>query len=92
MRKIDGAVGSTRIYDLVEDLDCEDNGRPGCDSVVLFRLVLMLRLFGIRSLRQTMRDAEVSAAYRWFPRYTTMQGLTHFASIRYASAVALRRK
>ena len=53
LRKIDAAVDFTHIYELVEDLYCEDNGRPGCDPVVLFKLVLIQHLFGIRSLRQT---------------------------------------
>ena len=66
LRKIDAAVDFTHVYDLVEDLYCEDNGRPSCDPVVLFKLVLIQHLFGIRSLRQTMRDAEVNVAYRWF--------------------------
>ncbi|MCI5847868.1 MAG: transposase, partial [Clostridiales bacterium] len=70
LRKIDAAVDFTHIYELVEDLYCEDNGRPGCDPVVLFKLVLIRHLFGIRSLRQTMRDAEVNVAYRWFLGYT----------------------
>ena len=54
LRKIDAAVDFTHIYDLVEDLYCEDNGRPSCDPVVLFKLVLIQHLFGIRSLRQTI--------------------------------------
>ena len=28
-------------YDLVEDLYCGDNGRPCCDPVVLFKLMLI---------------------------------------------------
>ena len=62
LRKIDAAVGFARIYELEEDLYCEDNGRPSSDPVVLFKLVLIQHLFGIRSLRQTMRDAEVNVA------------------------------
>ena len=84
LRKIDAAVDFTHIYELVEDLYCEDNGRPGCDPVVLFKLVLIQHLFGIRSLRQTMRDAEVNVAYRWFLGYTMSQSLPHFATISYA--------
>ena len=84
LRKIDAAVDFTHIYELVEDLYCEDNGRPSCDPVVLFKLVLIQHLFGIRSLRQTMRDAEVNAAYRWFLGYTMSQNLPHFATISYA--------
>ena len=33
LRKIDAAVDFTHIYDLVEDLYCEDNGLPGCDPM-----------------------------------------------------------
>ena len=81
LRKIDAAVDFTHIYELVEDLYCEDNGRPSCDPVVLFKLVLIQHLFGIRSLWQIMRDAEVNVAYRWFLGYTMSQSLLHFATI-----------
>ena len=53
LRKIDAAVDFTHIYELVEDLYCEDNGRPGCDPVVLFKLVLIQHLYGLPSLRRT---------------------------------------
>lgn len=36
------------------------------DPVVLFKLVMIQQLSGIESLRQTLWDAEVNAAYRWF--------------------------
>jgi len=64
LRRIDAALDFTHIYDLVEDLYCEDNGRPSCDPVVLIKLVLIQHLFGIRSLRQTLRDVEVNVAYK----------------------------
>jgi transposase len=57
LRKIDAAVDFTHIYDLVENLYCEDNGRSSCDPVVLFKLEMIQHLFGIRSLRQTLWDA-----------------------------------
>ena len=84
LRKIDAAVDFTHIYDLVEDLYCEGNGRPSCDPVVLFKLVLIQHLFGIRSLRQTMKDAEVNVVYRWFLGYTMSQPFPHFSTISYA--------
>ena len=52
--------------------------------MVLFKLVLIQHLFGICSLRQTMRDAEVNVAYRWFLGYIMSQQLPHFAAISYA--------
>ena len=83
LRKIDAAVDFTRIYDFVEELYCEDNGRPSCDPVVIFKLDMIKHLFGIRSLRQTLRDAEVNVAYRWFLGYTMTQHLPHFATVSY---------
>ena len=81
---MDAAVDFTHIYDLVENLYCEDNGRPSFDPVVLFKLVLIRHLFGIRLLRQTVKDAEVNVVYCWFLGYTMSQPLPHFATISYA--------
>ena len=33
LRKIDAAVDFTRLYEMVEPLYCEDNGRPSIDPV-----------------------------------------------------------
>ena len=84
LRKIDAAVDFKHIYEIVENLYCEDNGRPSCDPVVLFKLDMIKHLFGIRSLRQTLRDAEVNVAYRWFLGYSMTQPLPHFATVSYA--------
>ena len=53
LRKIDKAVDFTHIYEFVEGCYSEENGRPSIDPVVLFKLVMIQHLFGIRSLRQT---------------------------------------
>lgn len=82
--KTDAAVDFACIYELPEHLYCEDNGRSSCDPVILFRLVLLQHLFGIRSLRQNMRDAQVNVTYRWFQGYTMSLDLPHFATISYA--------
>ena len=84
LRKVDAAVEFKHIYELVKDLYSEDNGRPSIDPVVLFKLVLIQHLFGIRSLRQTMKEVEVNVAYRWFLGYSMSQRLPHFATISYA--------
>jgi len=84
LRKIDKAVKFERIYDIVEALYCEDNGRPSTDPVVLFKMVLIQHLYGIRSLRQTVKDIDMNLAYRWFLGYTVAQPLPHFATISYA--------
>ena len=86
LRKIDAAVNFDRIYEMVEPLYCKDNGRPSIDPVMLFKLVLIEHLYGIRSLRQTVKDAEVNVAYRWFIGYTMAQAIPHFTTISYAFA------
>ena len=83
-RKIDTAVDFTRLYDMVEPLYCEDNGRPSIDPVVLFKMVLIQHLFGIASLRQTYRDIQVNVAYRWFLGYSLLEEIPHFATVSYA--------
>lgn len=66
LRKIDMAANFERIYDMIEHLYCEDNGRPSVDPVALFNLVLIQHIYGIRSVRQTVKEAErrVSVVHR----------------------------
>jgi len=73
VRKIDRAIDFSFIYDLVEDLYSEDNGRPSIDPVVLIKIVFIQCLFGIRSMRQTIREIETNVAYRWFIGYDFTQ-------------------
>jgi transposase len=83
LRKIDAAVDFCHIYDYVKDLYCADNGRPSVDPVVLFKIVLIQHLYGIRSLRQTMQDIDMNIAYRWFLGYTLNETLPHFSTVSY---------
>lgn len=41
LRKIECAIDFTKIYDLVGELYCPDNGRPSTDPVALFKMVLI---------------------------------------------------
>lgn len=66
LRKIDAAVDFEFIRDKVAHLYCADNGRPALDPVVLFKLLFIGYLFGVRSERQLMREVQVNVAYRWF--------------------------
>ncbi len=66
LRKIDAAVDFSFIRERVKHLYCEDNGRPALAPVVLFKLLLLGYLYGVRSERQLMREVEVNVAYRWF--------------------------
>jgi transposase len=80
VRKIDQAIDFSFIYDLVEDLYCPDNGRPSIDPVVLIKIALIQCLFGIRSMRQTIKEIETNVAYRWFIGYDLTQPIPHFST------------
>jgi transposase len=80
LRDIDRAISFDFIYDLVEDLYCLDNGRPSIDPVVLIKIILIKYLFGIRSIRQTIKEIEVNMAYRWFLGYGMTEQLLHFTT------------
>ena len=53
LRKIDSVINFTKIYEIVSDLYCENNGRPSIDPIVLFKMVLIQHIYGIPSLRKT---------------------------------------
>ena len=69
LRKIDEYIDFNFIYDLVEDKYCLDNGRPSVDPVVLFKMILIGYLFGIRSERRLIEEIHHNVAYRWFLGY-----------------------
>ena len=66
LRKIDKTIDFSFIHDLVKDLYCSDNGRPALDPTLLFKLLFLGYLYGVRSERQLIRDVQVNVAYRWF--------------------------
>jgi transposase/transcription elongation factor Elf1 len=71
---------------MVEPYYCEDNGRPAVDPVVLVKIVLIWHLFGLRSLRQTLKEIAVNLAYRWFLGFGIDSPVPHFATVSYAFA------
>ena len=79
-RKIDKYIDFTFIYDEVKDLYCDNNGRPSIDPVVLFKLVFIQALDGIKSMRQTCKKIKVDAEYRWFLGIPFGQDTPHFST------------
>jgi len=69
LRKIDNVIDFEFIREKVKDLYCADNGRPAVDPVVLFKMLFLGYLFGVRSERQLVREIQVNVAYRWFIGY-----------------------
>jgi len=66
VRQLDRYIDFTFIYDVVEPFYCQDNGRPPIDPVMLFKMVFIGYMFGIRSERQLEKDIQTNVAYRWF--------------------------
>ena len=80
LRAVEEAIDFDFIYEAVSGLYCEDNGRPGIDPVVLFKIVLIQYIFGLRSMRQTIREIEVNVAYRWFLGFSLYTPVPHFTT------------
>lgn len=80
VRKIEKVIDFSFIYDLVKDLYSADQGRPSIDPVVLIKMVFIQYLFGIRSMRQTIREIETNVAYRWFLGYDFTRSIPHFST------------
>lgn len=80
VRKIEQAIDFDFIHDLVKDKYSLDNGRPSIDPVVLIKMVFIQYLFGIRSMRQTIKEIETNVAYRWFIGYGFTEKIPHFST------------
>lgn len=78
LRIIDKAINWNFIYDLVEDKYSSDTGRPSMDPVMLIKIPFIQYLYGIKSMRQTMKEIEVNVAYRWFLGLEMMDKVPHF--------------
>ena len=80
VRKLENALDWSFIYDLVEEKYSEETGRPSLDPVTLIKLPVLQYMFGIRSMRQTVKEVEVNAAYRWFLGLDIQDPVPHFST------------
>ena len=80
LRIIDKAIDWRFIYDLVEDKYSPDFGRPSMDPVVLIKIPFIQYLYGIKSMRQTIKEIEVNVAYRWFLGLEMQEQVPHFST------------
>ena len=81
LRDIENAIDWSFIYDEVKGFYKEAEwGNPGIDPVVLFKIVFIQYLYGIRSMRQTIKEIEVNIAYRWFIGYDLTEPIPHFST------------
>lgn len=79
-RKIDKYIDFTFIYDEVKEYYCLDNGKYSLDPVVLFKLVFIQALDGIKSMRKTCEKIKVDAEYRWFLGIPFGKSTPHFST------------
>jgi len=80
LRAIEKSINFDFIYEEVKDLYSENNGRPSIDPVVLIKLLMLQVIFGIKSMRQTIKEVEVNIAYRWFLGYGLQEKIPHFST------------
>lgn len=80
LRKIDKAIDWSFIYELVQDKYSPDFGRPSVDPVTLIKIPLIQYLYGIKSMRQTIKEIEVNVAYRWFLGLDFTSKVPHFST------------
>lgn len=65
VRKIDECMNFKFIEDKVKDL-YSPLGRQSIPPIVLFKLLMINKCFGINSMRKTCEECKVNLAYRWF--------------------------
>ena len=80
LRIIDKAIDWSFIYDLVRDKYSPDQGRPSIDPVTLIKIPLIQYLYGIKSMRQTIKEIEVNVAFRWFLGLELYDKVPHFST------------
>lgn len=66
LRLIDKHVDFSFITEKVRPYYSETQGRPSLDPIMLFKMMLIGYLYGIRSERQLEQEIIPHAAYRWF--------------------------
>ena len=80
LRKVDAAIDFNFIYDLVEEKYSPDMGRPSIDPVTLIKIPVIQYMYGIKSMRQTIKEIEVNMAYRWFLGLDFYDNVPHFST------------
>ncbi len=80
VRKIEHTIDFEFIREKVKHLYSEETGRPSIDPVVLFKMVFIQYMFGIKSMRQTVKEIEVNIAYRWFLGLDFTESVPHYST------------
>ena len=66
LRKVDAAVDFSFIHDMCKDLYCLDNGRPAIEPELLFKMLLLGYLYGIKSEIKLAQAVNENIAFKLF--------------------------
>ncbi len=80
LRAIDDSIDFDFIYDLVSECYSENKGRPSYDPVKLTKIVMIQYLFGIKSMRQTIKELQTNVTYKWFVGIGLDEKPPHFST------------
>jgi len=81
LRRLNKILDLSFVHEAVQDLYCQDNGRPSIDPEVVLRLFILQALEGITSVRNLMRQVQVNMAYRWFIGYRLDENLPNHSTL-----------
>ena len=65
LRLIDKYIDFSTLLEKVRPFYSDDNGRPS-DPLILFKMMFIGYIYGIRSERQLEKEIKMNIAYRWF--------------------------
>jgi len=77
VRHIEKVIDFEFIREYVQEMYSLDKGRPSIDPVVLFKIVF---IFGIKAMRQTIKEIDVNVAYRWFLGYGFTESIPNYST------------
>ena len=80
VRKMERHLDLSFIYEEVSHL-YSSVGNKSIDPVVFFKILLIRYMFGIKSIRETMRQIEVNIAYRWYLGLSFEDKVPHHSSM-----------
>ena len=81
LRKIDQYIDFSFIPEKVRPYYSEDNGRPSLDPLVLFKMMFIGYIYGVRSERELERQIQTNVAYRWFLGLNLTDKVPHHSTI-----------
>lgn len=80
LRKIDKHIDFRFIYELTKPYYSGNKGRNSIDPVCLFKLVFLKDLYGIKSMRETIKRVETDIAFRWFLGIPFSKQVPHYST------------